>query len=81
MSNLEQELLAAGFTPVRIPGKGALAFTGWIAPGTVPDRYDGYCTVCGCNAAECGGPTDVGDLNPDTDACGCWDDEAGEPAC
>ena len=43
--------------------------------------HAGYCTVCGCNAAECGGLTDVGDLDPDTDACRCWDDELGEPVC
>lgn len=93
MSNIEDELRAAGYTPIPLIVGGGLTFNGWIvpeqrkgylvpvAPSTAPAEYHGYCTVCGCNAAECGGPTDVGDLDPDTDACGCWDDEAGEPAC
>ena len=79
MSNLENELLAAGFTPVPIPVEGVLAFTGWIAPEHQPD--DGYCTVCGCNADHCGGPTDRGDMDPDTSLCTCYDDELEEPVC
>ena len=85
MSNLENELRAAGFTPVPIESRdGAIKFTGWKAPlmedvGT--GLPCGYCTVCGCNAAYCGGPTELGDLDPDTSLCGCYDDELGEPVC
>ena len=81
MSNLENELLAAGFTPVPLDIEGVIAFTGWIAPGTMSDEYSGYCTVCGCNAAECGGPTDTTDMDPDTSLCACYDEELEEPVC
>ena len=81
MGNLKEELRAAGFTPVPLDIEGVVAFTTWIAPGTMPAEYDGYCTVCGCDAGECGGPTDYGDLDPDTSRCSCYDDELGEPMC
>ena len=82
MSNLEDELLAAGYTPVRIEtSAGIVEFTGWIAPGTMAAEYDGYCTVCGCHASYCGGPTDYGDMDPDTSLCRCYDEELGEPTC
>ena len=81
MSNLENDLLAAGFTPVPLDIEGVIVFTGWIAPGTMAAEYSGYCTVCGCNAGDCGGPTDPMDMDPDTDLCRCYDDELGEPVC
>ena len=45
------------------------------------DDYNTFCTVCGCNAVVCGGPTDPGDMDPDTELCACYDDELGEPTC
>lgn len=83
MSNFENELLAAGFTPVPLDIEGVVAFTGWIAP----PKAD-YCDVCGCNAADCGGPLpgELGVWNPDTIAiaeerCGCYDPEMCQPIC
>ena len=78
-TNLEQELIAAGFSPTPLGLKGAIEWTGWTPP---PDStLAGYCTVCGCNAAYCGGPVDCGDLDPDVSKCSHWDEEAGEPDC
>lgn len=43
MSNLETDLLAAGFTPVRLEtDSGIVAFTGWIAPAKAEDVYERY---------------------------------------
>lgn len=145
MSNLNDDLMAAGFRPVPLDIDGVVAWTGWRAPDEdVYERYYGYlteamyaqvermampgktlrslmwvpalanaarrerlavvsawrsasmvlppdddwsptglefCTVCGCDAGYCGGPTDVGDMDPDTSQCACYDEELGEPMC
>lgn len=81
MSHLHDELAAAGYTPYSIPSYGPALWVGWLAPDDQPPPDDGYCTVCGCNAAYCGGPTDRSDMDPDTDLCSCYDDELGEPVC
>ena len=66
MSNLNDELLAAGYTPVPLMIEGTeIELIGWIAPRSFTnndvDRDDVYCTVCGCEAtygpSACGGPT------------------------
>ena len=76
MSNLNDDLLAAGYTPVPLETEGAVAWTRWEPPVELD-----YCTVCGCIAGHCHGPTDYGDLDPDTSRCDHWDDEAGESNC
>ena len=40
-NNLEQELIAPGFTPVPIPVEGVIAWTGWHAPQE-KDTYETY---------------------------------------
>ena len=77
MSNLEQELIEAGYIQLPSPVDGVAVFT-WLP---LEHQDAGYCTVCGCNAGECGGPTEPGDMDPDTSLCACYDDELGEPVC
>ena len=56
-SNLHEELMAAGFTPVPIPVEGVVAWTGWRAPeDDMPEQPylvdclncvgEGYVNVC-----------------------------------
>ena len=53
-SNLEQDLMAAGFRPVPVPVDGVVAWTGWHWPApdglgveTTPDTYEIYYDLCG----------------------------------
>lgn len=51
------------------------------AGDSIADSIDVDNNIIDRMAAYCGGPTDYGDLDPDTDACDCYDDELGEPMC
>ena len=80
-SNLEQDLMAAGFTPVPIPIEGVVAWTGWRAPDAAdPPEDDEVCSDCGCFRWCCGGPGRYADPGAET-TCACWDEEAREPNC
>ena len=74
MSQLHQDFIDAGYICVQEEVDGVTIYT-WEHP------EEGHCTVCGCPADYCNGPTDRLDMEPDTSACDCYDEELGEANC